>query len=103
MPTTTCDTIPIPSDAEGYAPEVVQAAQEYRALRDRRTNPVGSFDKAGRWYPDSPCSCRVRYPSRAFPYSLLLHHRTAEHVAAVHGVARRDVLHVARLLDKAGA
>ncbi len=75
---------------------VVAAAREYLALKARRINPVGRFDGAGRWWPTVPCTCQVRLPSRAYPYSYLLHMRTAEHVASVFGVARRDVLRAAK-------
>lgn len=83
--------------------EVMAAAREYRDLRDRRTNPVGSFDKAGRWWPTVACACAVRTPSRAWPYSYLVHCRTADHVAETRGVARVEVLRAARALDKAGS
>ncbi len=77
---------------------VLAAAREYHLLKTRAINPVGAFDKGGRWYPSKPCSCAVRAPSRAYPYSLMLHMRTAEHVAETHGVARRDVLAAAKAL-----
>ena len=77
---------------------VIAAAREYVALKTRAINPVGAFDKAGRWYPSKPCSCAVRAPSRAYPYSYLVHSRTAEHVAETHGVSRREVLRAAKAL-----
>ncbi len=83
----------------GTPPEaVLAAAREYLALKTRAINPQGAFDKAGRWYPSKPCSCAVRAPSRAYPYSYLLHQRTAEHVASVFGVTRADVLRAAKAL-----
>lgn len=56
---------------------------KYKARQSRSEHPSGTFDKAGRWYPDSQekCSCcNVRQPSRAYPYSLLLHCRTKKHI-----------------------
>ena len=77
----------------------LDAAREYRALRDREINPNGSFDKAGRWYPAHACDCAVRAPSRAHPYSYLLHCRTAEHVARVRGVSRSGLLRAVRQVE----
>jgi hypothetical protein len=77
----------------------LDAAREYRALRDRETNPVGAFDQAGRWYPTHACECAVRAPSRAWPYSYLVHCRTADHVAKVRGVTRANVLRALKTLE----
>lgn len=83
---------------------IITAAQTYLSRRERRTHPVGTFDKAGRWYPkgnEKTADCAViRPPSRAYPYSLMLHCRTAAHVAALYGVAARDVRRTAKqILD----
>jgi hypothetical protein len=47
-------------------------------------HPKGKFDSAGRWYPSNSevrdCCERIRSPSRRWPYSLMLHCRTAKHV-----------------------
>ncbi len=86
----------VPTEPTEPTEAVRQAAREYVALKERRINPVGRFDGAGRWWPTVPCTCDVRLPSRAYPYSLLVHMRTAEHVASVFGVARRDVLRAAK-------
>ncbi len=77
---------------------VVAAAREYLALKERRINPVGRFDGAGRWWPSVPCTCDVRLPSRAYPYSYLIHLRTAGHVAETHGVSRLELLRAAKAL-----
>lgn len=74
------------------------AAREYLALKERAIHPKGSFDKAGRWYPAEPCACAVRAPSRAFPFSFLVHCRTAAHVAETHGVDRKALLAAAKEL-----
>ena len=76
----------------------IEAAREYLALRDRIVHPAGRFDNAGRWYPTQPCTCAVRAPSRAHPYSYLVHARTAAHVAEVRGVNRIRLLATAKTL-----
>lgn len=55
----------------------------YAALRDRKINPTGSFDGAGRWYAAHADLIDVRSPSRAWPYSQLKACRTRRYVAAV--------------------
>ncbi|HXH05382.1 MAG TPA: hypothetical protein VNI83_02210 [Vicinamibacterales bacterium] len=66
------------------------ALNELLARRERRAHPRGSFDNGGRWWPaaeeEQVCCRRVRTPSRSFPYSLLTHCRTVEHVAMLYGV-----------------
>jgi hypothetical protein len=59
---------------------------DFIELHHRVLNPDGSFDKQGRWYPDIQCPhcASIRAPSRAFPYSLLVHCRTAKHVYHAH-------------------
>lgn len=75
------------------------AANEYVNLKTRRTNPDGSFDNAGRFYLACQLSCcAVRSPSRAYPYSQMLHGRTAEHVANTYHVSAADVRKIARYL-----
>jgi len=83
-----------------YQFAVIIAANEYADLRDRVTNPDGSFDKAGRWYPDNyqDCCSAIRSPSRAHPYSLMTHCRTAAHVAETWGVDPKDVKKVAKTI-----
>ena len=63
------------------------AAQRYIDLRDRRADPEGTFDQSGRWYPAEPLACcgSIRSPSRAWPWSYMLHCRTVAHVAAEQG------------------
>jgi len=99
----TNSTTPIASTFYGAA--VDAAAREYLARRDRRTNPDGTFDSAGRWYPadgeKQPCCAAIRSPSRAYPYSYMVHCRTVAHVAAVHGVDARDLKSAARLIERA--
>lgn len=66
--------------------EIVQVI--YEARRDRRVNPKGRFDRAGRWYPNTEEDCDgdgscVRGPSRAYPYSYMTRCRTKAHVKAL--------------------
>ncbi len=78
------------------------AATEYRNLKNRISHPDGSFDKGGRWYPSAAetCTCcaGLRSPSRAYPYSLMVHCRTAVHVASKYGVEAKDVKKLAKTL-----
>ena len=57
----------------------------YSARKARREHPCGKFDNAGRWYPsdseEQDCCKAIRQPSRAFPYSLMLHCRSKKHIA----------------------
>lgn len=91
-------------EAVPMADRVMTAALDFISLRDRVTNPKGRFDRAGRFYPASSelCACckAIRPPSAAWPYSLMVHCRTAEHVAARHGVDPSDVRRQARALGK---
>ncbi len=77
---------------ERFRGERVQAAVR-RSLRRQtgRERPRGTWDMAGRFWPDRwdeerPCCRRVRRPSRAWPLSLWRHCHTAEHVAELCGV-----------------
>jgi len=70
--------------------KVLATVREYIDLRDRVTNPEGTFDKQGRFYiagrSEYACCQAVRSPSRRFPYSEMKHGRTLKHVAAKNGV-----------------
>lgn len=80
-----------------------QAARTFIARRDRSSHPSGKFDNAGRWYPSEAetCDCcsSVRSPSRAHPYSLMVHCRTLKHVANLYGVKESDLRKEVRRLD----
>ena len=73
------------SDKQQQKSRVIAAAIEFNARQARHSHPAGTFDKGNRWYPASgeQCECceSIRSPSRSFPYSLMAHCRTAEHVA----------------------
>jgi hypothetical protein len=59
----------------------------FQSRKARQEDPAGTFDKGGRWYPSETerCDCcdRVRSPSRAYPYSYLLHCRTRTHITTL--------------------
>lgn len=71
------------------------AIEEYISRKDRTSHPEGAFDKQGRWYPSEAerCGCcdTVRSPSRAYPYSYMLHCRTVGHIANLYGVPVTDL------------
>lgn len=79
-----------------------RAALEYIDLRDRATHPKGSFDSGGRFYLTEKkfCCSGIRRPSAAYPFSEMLHGRSADHVAAKHAVDAAGVRFIARLIDK---
>lgn len=83
---------------------VVKAADMYLDRQYRTVHPDGEFDSGGRWYPDDaewqPCCAYVRSPSRAWPYSKMVHCRTAEHVASLTDTDAALVAKVARLAVK---
>ena len=83
---------------------VVRAAVQYLRLQDREENPSGTFDDGGRWYPDAgeaqQCCQGIRQPSRSYPYSLMTHCRSVEHVALREGVDRTAMQRVARKLKR---
>lgn len=76
-----------------YIAKVKKAAQEFEDLRDRKSHPEGKFDNAGRWYPAEYCPCcnNIRSPSRAYPYTLLTHCRSAAHLAYVYEIEASDI------------
>lgn len=80
-----------------------EAAYVYLRRRDRLEHPEGEFDSAGRWTPSGDerqgCCALIRSPSRAYPYSLMTHCRSAEHVAATMNADRRGVKSRARKLE----
>jgi hypothetical protein len=65
----------------------------YTARQERQNYPIGTFDSEGRWYPDPEeyrdCCQEVRSPTRAYPYSYMLHCRTLKHIARLHALDER--------------
>lgn len=93
--------------AERFSKKTIAAAREYLDLKSRKIHPDGSFDKQRRWYPDSDeqCDCckNIRRPSSSYPFSLMMHCRTAEHVANRHGVDAATLKRAAKKLEAANA
>ncbi len=61
---------------------VFKAVATALGLKHRKVNPDGTFDKAGRFYLQTLCPhcADIRSPSRAYPYSAMVHGRTLKHV-----------------------
>lgn len=85
--------------------QLQQAVAAYQARQVRDEHPDGYFDGAGRWYPDDDehqaCCRLIRRPTRTYPYSLLLHCRSAEHVAEVHDVSVTELRRALRAVAAA--
>lgn len=85
---------------------IISAAQEYLKLQSRDEHPDGYFDTAGRFFLEKKCSCcmGIRSPSRSFPYSELVHARTAKHVAHSFGVKWEESLvrKFSKVIDQEG-
>ena len=67
-----------------------KAAREYLARQARESHPKGEFDNAQRFYPSQQerqdgCDY-IRRPSRTWPFSLMTHCRSIEHVANLYNV-----------------
>ena len=74
---------------------ITEAANLFINRKSRRTHPAGTFDNANRWYPtnEEECDCcaTIRSPSRAYPYSLMVHCRTAKHIANLNDISLIDL------------
>lgn len=80
---------------------VIAAARSYLYRQGRIENPVGSYDKSGRWYPegkDEEVMAPVRSPSRSFPYSYLKAALTIKHCAALRDADEKEVRRVLKLV-----
>lgn len=81
--------------AKQYDLDIEKAAQEYIDRKNRDKHPSGVFDNAGRWEPDDDewCECcsYIRSPSRCYPFSLMVHCRSLEHIAHLFGVDKSDL------------
>lgn len=66
------------------------AGAVYFLRQARRSHPRGAWDDGHRWYPNEAewrdCCGSIRAPSRAWPWSLMVHCRTAAQVAAFYGI-----------------
>lgn len=83
-----------------YLEKVVRATRECLDRRDRKKHPDGYFDSKKRWYPmpweNQECCPSVRNPSATYPFSLMTHCRTVEHVAKLFKVDPKDIRHKIR-------
>lgn len=90
-------------EAVTLEPKIHDAAVEYRKLQDRTMHPDGKKDNAGRFFLSCKLSCcNVRTPSRAYPYSEMIHGRSIKHVAVKWGLVDKEtqVRAYARLCKK---
>jgi hypothetical protein len=80
---------------DSQALKIDAALALYTARQERQDHPAGTFDSAGRWYPDAEeyraCCQDVRSPTRAYPYSYILHCRTLKHVARLLDVPEAEL------------
>ena len=83
---------------------LARAVAMFVGRQDRVLHPDGRFDSGGRWFPRDnehrECCDVIRSPSRSYPWSYMVHCRTAVHVATLHGVDVRDIRRVVRLQKK---
>ena len=74
--------------------KIQEAITEYLKLKNRKTHPEGTFDEGGRFYlaesEKHDCCRGIRSPSRAYPYSEMVHARTLKHVAHKYDVDEKD-------------
>jgi hypothetical protein len=74
--------------------KVFEATVEYLLRKERYSHPDGKSDKS-RWYPSDTerkiCCNSIRSPSRAYPWSLMTHCRSIEHVAMLYGVDKTEI------------
>ena len=82
-------------EAAKVADRMSRAAGEYYERQNRKSHPDGRADKAGRWYPSASegqsCCHQVRQPTRSYPWSLMVHCRTARHIACLYDVSEADL------------
>ena len=80
------------------------AAEHYLALQARERHPDGHTapGTSRAWHPHRPLSCcaNIRPPSRAYPWSLMVHCRTMPHVATDLGVDVARLRWAVRRLEK---
>ncbi len=78
---------------EEYKTQMQLALECYFIRLERNENPNGYFDDGGGWYPnlEERCDCYFGKitPSKAYPYSLLIHCRTAIHISQLFEVDLR--------------
>jgi hypothetical protein len=84
------------------AANLAAATVEFIQLQNRESHPAGEFDSARRFQPAETFECcnGLRMPSRSFPFSLMIHARTASHVAEIFKTEAADIKKIKRLWDK---
>lgn len=72
--------------------EILAAIDEYTKLKNREIHPDGEFDSGGRFYLKDRYDCckGIRNPSRAYPYSEMVHGRTLKHIAHKYGIDEKE-------------
>ncbi len=85
------------ANLRGYTKNEAEAANVYHDRKHRLAHPPGSWDKAGRFYPDEDSKHLdgTRPPSRSWPLSYNSAARNAKHVGEVFGA--RNTVNVNRL------
>ncbi|WPB57376.1 hypothetical protein [Xylophilus sp. GOD-11R] len=83
---------------------LLKAAIDFDNLQERRDHPPAKQDNGGRRYLTQRVECceDIRTPTRLFPFSQLLHGRTAIHVAHKHGIEDRtaDIRKLRKLIHE---
>ncbi len=84
------------------AAALTAAAVEFIDLQNRTTHPAGTFDNARRFYPAETfeCCAGIRTPSAAYPFSLMVHARTADHIANKYKVEPSEIRKLKKVLSK---
>ncbi|WP_108836306.1 hypothetical protein [Tateyamaria sp. Alg231-49] len=85
------------------AENVVDAAKEHLQRKHRISHPEGDFDSGGRFYlaveERRGCCEWIREPSRAHPYSEMLHGRSLRHVAELFEADELEVRRLAKRIE----
>lgn len=73
--------------------KIQEAVETYQKRKERLSHPDGSFDNQKRWYPSADeiqtCCKSIRTPSAAYPYSLLVHCRSIEHITTMFDIDKK--------------
>ncbi len=70
------------------ADRIFDCAMLYLDIQNGIVKVPGNFDNGGRFYPRESFDCckGIRSPSRSFPFSLLKHSHSIQHVAAMNNL-----------------
>src|SRR3990167_3916754 len=88
--------------------EEMAAISCYLRRQERTEHPQGHSDSRStshRWYPsdeERQACCTVRAPSRAYPWSLMVHCRSLLHIAHLYGVEEGKLRSALAIADHAG-